>query len=1298
MSLDAALPLDRNAAGGEGLASKTYAGLLLTQFFTALNDNLFRWLVIGIGKDYYPENPAFVLMVGTACFVLPYLFLAAPAGYFADRFSKRTVILACKWAELAILIVGTLAIVLGSFWLLIFVVLLLGAQSSLFAPARFGSLPELLRPESISAANGWFGFATVGATVMGMAGGSYLYDVAGYKGMEQWWIPGAAVIGVALAGLATSYLIRGVPAGDPGRPFPWLAIHATVAELKTLAEKPSLLRVAIGIAFFWAVGALAVNNIDQFTMESGGLHESDKTPLLLCLTIGLAVGSVLAGILSGDHVELGLLPIGLFGVALFSTLLFFVPPQLFEPGDALTGGLIWAGGLLFFLGVSSGMFDVPLEAYLQRRSDPDRRGAVLAASNFLTFAGILLTSIVFFVMRAPLPGDLARIPEEQRGLPLSAADDARLESLLERHQAEWSRSTAERAAARNALGADGKLESKDFGKLRELTTDLPDSLRREALVQLVAADVKERQERKLPFTPAFYFALSPNDRFLIREAFDQAVGPPLLTTRQVFLVVGALATPAMAYAIWLIPQTTIRFLVWLAVHSIYRVRVVNRKYLPDTGGAVLVCNHVSWLDGFLLLLVTSRRVRMVVFSGNFAGDWLTRWARWWGTILLDAKRPKEVVAALREARTALNNGELVGLFPEGGISRTGQIMSFKPGLMKILEGTDAPVIPVYLHGLWGSVFSFSGGKFFWKLPRRWPYPVGIYFGPPIEKPKDVHEVRRAVQELGAHAMTEKPQPQSLEERFIRMCKKRLRTRKVADLLAGEMTGGQLLMRTLILRRLLRRHVLEENEKYVGLLLPSSVVGLVANLAVALDRRVAVNLNTTVTCETLNYCIREAGIKHVLTSRKVMEKLSEREPMKLDCEVVYMEDFKDDPAKGPTTADKVAGALGAYVTPAGMLSKQLGLDKIDLDDEVCLVFTSGSTGKPKGVMLTHRNIAHNVEGISQVVHLTKQDVLVGILPFFHSFGSTVTIWGTATLDIGGIYHISPLDAKQVGKVIHKYGGTIIVATPTFLRMYLARCTPEELKTLDVVVAGAEKLPDDLSEAFEKKFGVRPVEGYGATELSPLVSVNIPPSRSIDQFQVDRKEGTVGRPIPGVTSKILDLETGQELSANEPGMLWIKGPNVMKGYLNKPEQTAEVIHDGWYKTGDVALLDEDGFIKITGRISRFSKIGGEMVPHLLVEESIEKILGGQDSGALQVAVTAIPHPTKGERLIVLHTPLSKSVEEIRKELAAMGLPNIFIPGTESWVETSEIPVLGTGKLDLAELRKRALEAFSGSEARA
>src|SRR5207237_258739 len=313
----------------------------------------------------------------------------------------------------------------------------------------------------------------------------------------------------------------------------------------------------------------------------------------------------------------------------------------------------------------------------------------------------------------------------------------------------------------------------------------------------------------------------------------------------------------------------------------------------------------------------------------------------------------------------------------------------------------------------------------------------------------------------------------------------------------------------------------------------------------------------------------------------------------------------------------------------------------------------------------------------VVHLRDTDVLIGILPFFHSFGYTVTVWGVASLDIAGAYHYSPLDARQIGKLAAKQKATLMLTTPTFVRTYLRRCEPEDFKTLDVVVCGAEKLPKNLADEFEKKFGVHPVEGYGTTELSPLVAVNIPPSRSINNFQTDRKEGSVGRPIPGVTAKITDLDTGQELSAGKPGMLWIAGPNVMKGYLNQPEKTAEVIENGWYKTGDVAFIDEEGFIHITGRESRFSKIGGEMVPHIRIEEELEKLAGAAADGKPQIAVTAVSDEKKGERLIVLHVKVARSIDELRKGLTEAGLPNLFIPAVDSFFEVESLPILGTGK---------------------
>jgi acyl-[acyl-carrier-protein]-phospholipid O-acyltransferase/long-chain-fatty-acid--[acyl-carrier-protein] ligase len=296
-----------------------------------------------------------------------------------------------------------------------------------------------------------------------------------------------------------------------------------------------------------------------------------------------------------------------------------------------------------------------------------------------------------------------------------------------------------------------------------------------------------------------------------------------------------------------------------------------------------------------------------------------------------------------------------------------------------------------------------------------------------------------------------------------------------------------------------------------------------------------------------------------------------------------------------------------------------------------------------------------------------------------------------LDPKGVYHFNPLDARQVGKLCKKHRATILLSTPTFLRTYVRRCEPDDFATLDTIVTGAEKLPKDVADTFEAKFGCRPVEGYGTTELSPLVSVNVPPSRSTASRQVDRREGSVGRAVPGVAAKVIGLEQGEPLPAGKPGMLLIKGANVMKGYLDQPEKTTEVIRDGWYVTGDVALIDEDGFIHITGRESRFSKIGGEMVPHLKVEESLQQILGADRDDGPQVAVTAVPDARKGERLIVVHTPLDRTPSDLCDALKKQGLPNLFIPSEDSFCEVASLPVLGTGKLDLRKVKQIAEQGF-------
>ncbi len=1167
---DLTIPPEGDGRRSRGLGSKSFQGLLFTQFLGATNDNTFRWLAIGIGKDFVePDQVAAVLSAGLGCFVMPYLLLAAPAGYLADRYNKRTVIVACKVAEVVVMLLGAAAILLGNIYLLFVVVALMGCQSALFGPSKLGSIPEMLPAEKISSANGLVSLTTVVATVIGAAIGNLLADLTGYRGVEQYaWASGAILVGVAVAGCAASLLIAPLTAANPARKFPLNAPLQTFRDLKLLFSNVPMTRVALGLAFFWSLGSLANLNIDQFGFEGQLSRQSQIVPLLFALVFGVGLGSILAGVWSGGRVELGILPLGAGIIAVSSMLLFTVEGSLTAGDSVWTATYVWACVFLFFLGTGAGLFDVPLMAYMQHRSPRKSRGSILAASNFLTFGGMLLMAFVYPVLR-------------------------------------------------REVGAEGE---------------------------------------------------------------------PFLSARAIFLVSGVLTIPVFVYIVWLLPQASIRFVVWLASHTIYRVRVFGRERLPAEGGALLVANHVSWLDGVLLLLASSRPIRIIAaapYVQTRGGRWL---ARVMGVIPIESG-PQSIRRALETARQALLDGELVCIFPEGQITRTGQLQPFRRGLVSIVEGTQAPLIPVYLDELWGSIFSYEGGRAFWKWPRRWPYPVSIHFGRAVEEPEDLAGVQQAVADLGREAVEKRMATELIPPRgFLAMCRRNRSRAKIADTTGKELTGGGLLTAALVFRRLLEREVFDADEKYVGLLLPPSIGGVLANVAIPLGGRIGVNLNYTVSSDVLNNCIGQCGIRHVLTARRVMKKLD----VQIDAELVYLEDL----LKKIKWTDKLAAAAAAHLLPLGWLERRLGLDKIQPDDVLTIIFTSGSTGEPKGVMLTHRNVASNIQGIDDAVHLTDNDVLLGTLPFFHSYGYTVTMWTALVLDPKGVYHFTPLDPKVVGSLCAKHRATILMSTPTFLRSYLRRCQPEDLASLDVVFGSAEKLPAELSDAFEKKFGVRPLEAYGATELSPLVSANVPPHRSAGD-EVSAREGSVGRPIPGVHVKVVDADTGEGLPAGQPGMLLVQGPSVMKGYLDKPELTAGVIRDGWYVTGDIAQIDEDGFIFITGRQSRFSKIGGEMVPHIKIEEALQKILG-EDEEQLCAAVTAVPDAKKGERLIVLHLPTEKSPQDVRKQLAEAGLPNIWIPSDDSFCQIDEIPVLGSGKLDLKRLKDMAIEKFGSPAA--
>ena len=592
---------DRRAGNDEPqqqdrLLSISFLGLLFTQFLGAANDSVLRWLVIGIGKEYVTSGriqleASTVLAFGSGCFVLPYILLAAPAGYLADRFSKRNVIVACKVAEIVIMLFAVLAILLGNVYLMFLVVALIGSQAALFGPAKLGSIPEMLRPNKISSANGILGLTTVTALTVGTVLGNWLStpEVTGELGQEYWWKSAIVLVGLAVAGWFTSLMIMPLKAADPSRTFawnPWQMAQQTVRDLRVLSVDRAMLRVAMGIMFFWSLGLLVQLNIDQFAIE-GGAKQSQVSALLAALIVGVGLGSVLAGVWSGGKVELGILPLGAGGLALFSYLLFTVEGELVAPSEHYTASYLAACAFLVGLGVSAGLFDVPLQAFMQDQSPPEHRGSILAASNFLTFSGMLVASFSYWLLRVP------------------------------------------------AIGIE----------------------------------------------------LSP---------------------RQVFLLGGLATVPVFIYIVFLIPQATIKFLAWLITHSAYRIRLYQRENLLEHGGALLVPNHISWLDGLLLFTTSSRPVRMVV-DGTLLTNWWTRGiCKIVGGIPI-RNTPKAARNAIETARAALHNGELVCIFPEGGITRSGQLQSFRSGALEIQRGTAAPIVPVFLDELWGSIFSFRGG-------------------------------------------------------------------------------------------------------------------------------------------------------------------------------------------------------------------------------------------------------------------------------------------------------------------------------------------------------------------------------------------------------------------------------------------------------------------------------------------------------------------------------------------------------------------------------------------------------------
>jgi len=715
------------------------------------------------------------------------------------------------------------------------------------------------------------------------------------------------------------------------------------------------------------------------------------------------------------------------------------------------------------------------------------------------------------------------------------------------------------------------------------------------------------------------------------------------------------------------------------VRCFYRVTAFGTEDLPK-GGFLLLPNHITWVDAIVLQLACPRPIRYIIDEEFYRKLILHPFLRIVRCIPIDIRHPR---SAIRVAAEQIAAGEIVCLFPEGQLTRSGTLLRLRRGYEVIACHAKSPVVPAWLDQLWGSIFSFQGGRFFTKLPRKIPYRVTVSFGKPLDcESADMAKVREELLKLGEFCFSRR---RSLDRHLGEACVRGLKRRPFAIAVVdgldhSVLSRSKLLGAAAALSCYLRKEVPDER---IAIVLPASKGSVVANLAVTLAGKIPVDLNFTAGRAANESCCKHADLRVAISATQFIDRLKD---FPWPERVLKLNEMM------PAMKWRILfWWITSILVPTQLLLRLLQIPKEGGPAEAILLFTSGSTGDPKGVVLSHRNIVGNVSQFRELLDAKKDDAILASLPFFHTFGSTVTLWYPLIEGVRIVTYPNPLEAAKNAALIERYKLTLLLATPTFLRAYLRKVEPHQLRSLRLVITGAEKLPLDLAKSFEERFDQKVFEGYGLTETAPVVSVNLPeprPTKPGEQVQPSSRLGSVGKMAPGIAAEIREPETNRKISLHDSGMLWLRGPNIFEGYLHEPERTGDVLRDGWFKTGDIGRFDEDGFLYIEGRLSRFSKIGGEMVPHEAIEHKIVDLLGFSGRDERTIAIVGVQDETKGEALVLL-AAADVDLTQLRTKLHEAGVPNLWIPKKIQSVES--IPVLASGKLDL----KKCKELTGGKE---
>jgi len=756
-----------------------------------------------------------------------------------------------------------------------------------------------------------------------------------------------------------------------------------------------------------------------------------------------------------------------------------------------------------------------------------------------------------------------------------------------------------------------------------------------------------------------------------------------LDTTTLFVISSLIMLVGAFYAIKELPHLFIRILLYPILKTKYKMMVDGVENLPKTGGVLLLGNHSSWIDWLIIQLASPRAIKFVMERSIYNKRYLNWFLKLFDVIAISSGASR---SSMRTIRERLDNGEVVALFPEGHITYNGQLSEFKKGYQMILKDTSHLIVPFYIRGLWGSSFSRADDRYKELSRDNKKRDIMVAFGKPLASDTKAPILKQKIIELSYvtwkhYISNSKP----LQYQWIQRAKSNLSKKAVIDSLGMNLSNGKMITAVLLFVKFL--NIRCKDEKNIGIILPSSAIGAILNMAIFITGKRPINLNYTVSSDNLKSAVDSCNIKTIISSQKFIDKLDSK-GFKLNDSILEKILNAEDISPSFSKSAKIISLLQAYLMPSSLITK-LYFKKINLDETATILFSSGSESKPKGIELTHKNLIANIKQMSSLFNSRSDDVMLNSLPNFHSFGLTATTLLPLCEGVTMLSVPDPTDAQAVGKMVGKYRATIMFGTTTFYRIYTKnkKLHPLMFQTIRMAFAGAEKLKDEVRDEFKNKFGITLYEGYGATETAPVVSVNMPNALEPDSMQiiVGDKAGSIGQPIPGTIVKIVDPNSYKELKTNEDGLILIGGIQVMKGYLNNKQKTSEVIIelDGvrYYKSGDKGHIDDDGFIYIVDRYSRFAKIGGEMISLGSIEEKISSLLDEE----IDILAINIPDSKKGEKIVLLYQD-DVDIYNIVKQssISPMMRPSKYI-------KVDNIPKLSSGKNDFSGAKQLVLNSL-------